>query len=143
MPPTALAVRLTNAPAYEQPRVFTSAFIVGRRPTCDVVVSTSNAVSGEHLRVSPTPEGWVIECISRTNGMLVDGQDTRRALVTGPTRVYLANSSGPGVDFIPTAVPDAGPAPAPGAASGGAPAAPAGAPQPQPPTLYPQARPQT
>ncbi|WP_187271413.1 FHA domain-containing protein, partial [Actinomyces ruminicola] len=129
MPPTALAVRLTNAPAYEQPRIFTAAFTVGRRPTCDVVVSTSNVVSGEHLRITPTPEGWLVECVSRTNGMLVAGQDTRRALVTGPTRVYLANSSGPGIDLVPTApagappasaplpasVPSAAPAPAPAA----------------------------
>ncbi|WP_168708074.1 ATP-binding cassette domain-containing protein [Actinomyces procaprae] len=133
MPPTALAVRLTNAPAYEQPRIFTAAFTVGRRPTCDVVVSTSNVVSGEHLRITPTPEGWLVECVSRTNGMLVAGQDTRRALVTGPTRVYLANSSGPGIDLVPTApagappasaplpasVPSAAPAPAPAAPSRG------------------------
>ncbi|SDN21945.1 ABC-type multidrug transport system, ATPase component [Actinomyces ruminicola] len=132
MPTTALAVRLTNAPAYEQPRVFTAAFTVGRRPTCDVVVSTSNVVSGEHLRVTPTPEGWVVECISRTNGMVVAGQDTRRALIAGPTRVYLANSSGPGIDFMPT-TPTAS---APASASGTAPAAPASKTQQYAPVAY-------
>ncbi|SDN19876.1 ATP-binding cassette domain-containing protein [Actinomyces ruminicola] len=144
MPTTALAVRLTNAPAYEQPRVFTAAFTVGRRPTCDVVVSTSNVVSGEHLRVTPTPEGWVIECISRTNGMVVAGQDTRRALITGPTRVYLANSSGPGIDFMPTtptasapaSASGAAPTPMPASASGAAPAAPASKTQQYAPVAY-------
>jgi len=144
VPTTALAVRLTNAPAYEQPRVFTAAFTVGRRPTCDVVVSTSNVVSGEHLRVTPTPEGWVVECISRTNGMVVAGQDTRRALIAGPTRVYLANSSGPGIDFMPTTPTASAPASASGAAptsmpasaSGTAPAAPASKTQQYAPVAY-------
>lgn len=113
MPPSALAVRLANAPAYEHPRVFTTAFTVGRRPTCDVVISSSNAVSGEHLRVTPTAEGWVVECVSRTNGMIVNGQDLRRALITAPARVYLANVSGPGIDFTPTAAPVAPGAPQP------------------------------
>ena len=32
MPPTALAVRLSAAPAYVQPQIFTTPFVVGRLP---------------------------------------------------------------------------------------------------------------
>lgn len=124
MSSTALAVRLANAPAYEQPRVFTEAFTVGRRPTCDVVIATSNAVSGEHLRVHPSPQGWVVECVSRTNGMIVNGRDVRQALINGPARVYLANVSGPGVDFTPTQAPVGAPGPSPQTAQSGAAAVP-------------------
>ena len=111
MPYTALAVRLSAAPAYVQPRLFAAPFVVGRLPECDVVVSNSSIVSRRHLSVSPTPQGWLVECLS-DNGMVVAGQKVPRVLVTSPTRIHLADGSGPGLDLVPTRTPARGPAPA-------------------------------
>ena len=72
MTPIALAVRSGNAPADQPPRVFTQEFTVGRHPNSGIVVANSSIVSGTHLRVVPTPQGWQIHLVSRTNGMLVD-----------------------------------------------------------------------
>ena len=104
MPYTALAVRLSAAPAYVQPRLFAAPFVVGRLPECDVVVSNSSIVSRRHLSVSPTPQGWLVECLS-DNGMVVAGQKVPRVLVTSPTRIHLADGSGPGLDLVPTRTP--------------------------------------
>lgn len=111
MPHIALAVRLSAAPAYIQPQVFTAPFIVGRLPECDVVISNSSIVSRRHLRVSPTPQGWLVESLS-DNGMVVGGQKVPQALITSPTRVHLADGSGPGLDLVPTQAPAGGVAPA-------------------------------
>ena len=112
MTPIALAVRSGNAPADQPPRVFTQEFTVGRHPNSGIVVANSSIVSGTHLRVVPTPQGWQIHLVSRTNGMLVDGAPNRGpVLVARPVRVQLSNASGPTFLFIPQ---PAGPAAAPG-----------------------------
>ena len=122
MTPIALAVRSGNAPADQPPRVFTQEFTVGRHPSSGIVVANSSIVSGTHLRVVPTPQGWQIHLVSRTNGMLVDGAPNRGpVLVARPVRVQLSNASGPTFLFIPQ---PAGPAAtAPGAPAGAAGAA--------------------
>lgn len=121
MTPIALAVRSGNAPADQPPRVFTQEFTVGRHPNSGIVVANSSIVSGTHLRVVPTPQGWQIHLVSRTNGMLVDGAPSRGpVLVSRPVRVQLSNASGPTFLFIPQ---PAGPAAAPGAPAGAAGAA--------------------
>ena len=122
MTPIALAVRSGNAPADQPPRVFTQEFTVGRHPSSGIVVANSSIVSGTHLRVVPTPQGWQIHLVSRTNGMLVDGAPSRGpVLVSRPVRVQLSNASGPTFLFIPQ---PAGPAAtAPGAPAGAAGAA--------------------
>ena len=51
MPYTALAVRLSAAPAYVQPRLFAAPFVVGRLPECDVVVSNSGALEDLNAEV--------------------------------------------------------------------------------------------
>ena len=102
MTPIALAVRSGNAPADQPPRVFTQEFTVGRHPSSGIVVANSSIVSGTHLRVVPTPQGWQIHLVSRTNGMLVDGAPNRGpVLVARPVRVQLSNASGPTFLFIP------------------------------------------
>ena len=145
MPHLALAVRPSAAPAYVQPQVFTAPFTVGRLPECDVVISNSSIVSRRHLRILPTPQGWLVESLS-DNGMVVGGRKIPQALITSPTRIHLADGSGPGLDLIPTQAPAGGPspvrpmtpgaaprpAPAPGAATGPG-AAPANAPTVLPP----------
>ena len=135
MTPIALAVRSGNAPADQPPRVFTQEFTVGRHPSSGIVVANSSIVSGTHLRVVPTPQGWQIHLVSRTNGMLVDGAPNRGpVLVARPVRVQLSNASGPTFLFIPQPAGPAATAPgAPaGAARGGAPADALGALAPHP-----------
>ncbi|PZU34228.1 MAG: ABC transporter, partial [Actinomyces sp.] len=131
MPHTALAVRPSAAPAYVQPQIFTAPFIVGRLPECDVVISNSSIVSRRHLRISPTPQGWLVESLS-DNGMVVGGRKIPQALITSPTRIHLADGSGPGLDLTPTQAPTGGASPAgpmtPGAVPRPAPMA--GAPRP-------------
>jgi len=102
--PTALAVRLSAAPAYVQPQIFTTPFVVGRLPECEFVISNSSIVSRRHLRVSPTPQGWLVESLSE-NGMVVNGRKIPQVLVTSPTRIHLADGSGPGLDLVPTQAP--------------------------------------
>jgi len=108
--PTALAVRLSAAPAYVQPQIFTTPFVVGRLPECEFVISNSSIVSRRHLRVSPTPQGWLVESLSE-NGMVVNGRKIPQVLVTSPTRIHLADGSGPGLDLVPTQAPVGGPPP--------------------------------
>ena len=112
MSPTALAVRLSAAPAYVQPQIFTTPFVVGRLPECEFVISNSSIVSRRHLRVSPTPQGWLVESLSE-NGMVVNGRKIPQVLVTSPTRIHLADGSGPGLDLVPTQAPVGGPPSAP------------------------------
>nr|WP_250649177.1 MULTISPECIES: ATP-binding cassette domain-containing protein [unclassified Actinomyces] len=116
---TAITVRPANAPAGQPPLVFDREFTVGRRPGNGIVIENTTIVSGTHLRVRPTDQGWLIELVSQTNGMLVDGVDTRGpVLVTHPVRVQLANASGPVLVFVPQpAVAPASGAPAAGSAS--------------------------
>ncbi|WP_243856546.1 MULTISPECIES: ATP-binding cassette domain-containing protein [Actinomyces] len=115
MPTTAISVRPANAPVGQQPLVFDREFTVGRRPGNGIVINNTTIVSGTHLRVRPTDQGWLIELVSQTNGMLVDGVDTRGpVLVTQPVRVQLANASGPVLVFVPQpAAAAAGPTPSP------------------------------
>ena len=104
MSPTALAVRLSAAPAYVQPQIFSTPFVVGRLPECEFVISNSSIVSRRHLRVSPTPQGWLVESLSE-NGMVVNGRKIPQVLVTSPTRIHLADGSGPGLDLVPRRAP--------------------------------------
>ena len=113
---TPIAVVLNRVPADQPPRVFTQEFTVGRHPSSGIVVANSSIVSGTHLRVVPTPQGWQIHLVSRTNGMLVDGAPNRGpVLVARPVRVQLSNASGPTFLFIPQ---PAGPAACARASSG-------------------------
>ena len=120
MTPIALAVRSGNAPADQPPRVFTQEFTVGRHPSSGIVVENSSIVSGTHLRVVPTPQGWQIHLVSHTNGMLVDGAPNSGPVpVTRPVRVQLSNASGPTFLFVPQPVGPAGTGPtAPAGAAG-------------------------
>ena len=50
---------------------------IGRSNKCDIVLDDP-AVSGEHLQIEETPEGWEIINLSQTNGLFVNGQKTLR-----------------------------------------------------------------
>ena len=95
-------VRPANAPAGEAPREFNAEFTIGRHPSSDIVVANSTIVSGTHLKVTPLSNGWQLQLVSRTNGMLVDGVHTAGpVLITQPMRVQLSNASGPTFMLIP------------------------------------------
>lgn len=121
MPSSALAVRLLSSPGVQASSTFDRPFTVGRLPGCDVVVSAP-IVSRRHLEVSPTPEGWLVRCLS-SNGMLVEGERQQTAMVTQGTRVQLGDSSGPTLVLTPVA---SSPTPGPQApSSSSVPSAPA------------------
>ncbi len=99
--PSALVVRSLSSHASAEPKTFTNTFTVGRAPDCDVQVSHP-LVSRRHLRLTPTRQGWRVECVGR-NGMLVDGVAARETLVTHGTRVQLGDASGPALGLTPIA----------------------------------------
>ena len=57
---------------------------VGRSRDCDVVLEDAG-VSRRHADIRPAPEGWFVEDLASTNGVLVNGQSVRgtRALYPG------------------------------------------------------------
>ncbi|SPT53765.1 Glutamine transport ATP-binding protein GlnQ [Actinomyces bovis] len=137
MPSSALAVRLLSSPGAMAPTTFRNAFTVGRLDQCDVVVQAP-IVSRRHLEVSPTAEGWRVNCLS-SNGMLVDGQRAQSTLITQGTRIQLGDASGPVLVLTPVGYEASG-ASAPSAPSAATTYGTAGvAPQQPAQTGYPQA----
>lgn len=58
--------------------------VIGRSHDCDVVLEDSG-ISRRHAHIHPTPEGWAIEDLQSTNGVLLNGERLRgaRALHVG------------------------------------------------------------
>ncbi len=55
--------------------------LIGRSPECSLVL-TDDFASGRHARLSPTPNGWVVEDLGSTNGTQLNG-----TALGGPTSV--------------------------------------------------------
>ncbi len=55
--------------------------LIGRSPECSLVL-TDDFASGRHARLSPTPDGWVVEDLGSTNGTQLNG-----TALGGPTAV--------------------------------------------------------
>jgi RsiW-degrading membrane proteinase PrsW (M82 family) len=92
-------------------------------------------VSREHLRLSYSPRGWLLESVGQS-GTYVSGQPVTQVLLVQAVAAHLAQPDGPLVRFEPAAAP-AAPAPGPAAAQ-----APQWAPPPQPaPFVQPGAPP--
>jgi hypothetical protein len=49
---------------------------VGRSRDCDIALEDSG-ISRRHAEVRPTPDGWTVEDLGSTNGVLVNGRATR------------------------------------------------------------------
>lgn len=58
-----------------------AAVVIGRAPNSDIVVS-DDFVSGSHARITPVPNGAVLEDLGSTNGTLLNG-----ANVTAPAQL--------------------------------------------------------
>jgi Protein of unknown function (DUF3662)/Inner membrane component of T3SS, cytoplasmic domain len=56
---------------------------VGRSRECDVVLDDAG-VSRRHARIRPGPEGWTVEDLASTNGVLVNGESMRGSRVLHP-----------------------------------------------------------
>jgi FHA domain-containing protein len=56
---------------------------IGRSRDCDIVLDDVG-VSRRHAEVRPTADGWTVEDLSSTNGVLVNGRSTRGAHVLAP-----------------------------------------------------------
>ena len=57
--------------------------ILGRHPDCDIVLNTTEGVSGRHCKITKTSQGWLLEDLGSTNGTFVNGQKiTKTTLVS-------------------------------------------------------------
>jgi Protein of unknown function (DUF3662)/FHA domain len=57
--------------------------IVGRSRECDIVLDDVG-VSRRHAEIRPRPDGWTVEDLGSTNGVLVNGRDARDAQLLHP-----------------------------------------------------------
>jgi pSer/pThr/pTyr-binding forkhead associated (FHA) protein len=65
--------------------------VVGRDPSCDIVVSDDDA-SRRHFRVTPGATGAELEDLGSTNGTFLDGQRISGRVTVGPAqKIHLGN----------------------------------------------------
>jgi len=50
--------------------------VLGRSRDCEIVIDDAG-ISRHHAEIRPGPEGWTVEDLGSTNGVLVNGQPTR------------------------------------------------------------------
>jgi ABC transport system ATP-binding/permease protein len=63
--------------------------VIGRSPDCDIFIDYPQ-VSGHHVKITPTTEGFQIEDLQSTNGTFVDGmQITSPRLIKSDESIYL------------------------------------------------------
>jgi FhaA, N-terminal domain/FHA domain len=66
--------------------------VIGRSRDCDVVLEDSG-ISRRHAEIRPTPDGWEIEDLGSTNGVLVNGLRVRgREPLHGGDRIELGST---------------------------------------------------
>ena len=65
---------------------------IGRSRDCEVVLDDAG-ISRRHAEIRPGPEGWTVEDLGSTNGVLVNGRSTRGAHLLDPgDRVELGST---------------------------------------------------
>ena len=64
--------------------------VIGRMPGCDVQLDDPS-VSRRHARVSRASNGWLIEDLGSTNGIMVNGASVDREYLTGGEDIELGN----------------------------------------------------
>jgi predicted component of type VI protein secretion system len=64
--------------------------VVGRMPGCDVQLDDPS-VSRRHARISKATQGWLIEDLGSTNGIMVNGASVDREYLKGGEDIELGN----------------------------------------------------
>ena len=65
---------------------------IGRSRDCDVVLDDAG-ISRRHAEIRPGPDGWTVEDLGSTNGVLVNGRSVRGAQPLAPgDRVELGST---------------------------------------------------
>lgn len=93
---------IVDGPAKAEVLRLTGEMVIGSEEACDLVVAC-RFVSGEHCRLLPDVDRWVVEDLGSTNGTRVNGTKIRRACLrdgdvisVGKARlIYLAGLAEP------------------------------------------------
>jgi len=71
-----LEIRSVSSPVQRTARLKPGTYIVGRDPSCDIVIPDPY-VSRRHARIFHRNNEWYIEDLGSRNGTYVDGEDIR------------------------------------------------------------------
>jgi pSer/pThr/pTyr-binding forkhead associated (FHA) protein len=64
--------------------------VIGRMPGCDVQLDDPS-VSRRHARISKASNGWLVEDLGSTNGVVVNGASVEREYLRGGEDLELGN----------------------------------------------------
>jgi len=87
-PPRVCGVLVAGDRVY---RLDAPATLLGRSRQCDVVINDPN-VSRRHAEVRREGDGWVLVDLDSTNGVLVNGQEVRRAALADGDRLQFGTT---------------------------------------------------
>jgi hypothetical protein len=88
-PPQVCGVLVAGERVY---RLDAPATLLGRSRQCDVVLNDPN-VSRRHAEVRREGDGWVLVDLDSTNGVLVNGQEVKRAALADGDRLQLGTTA--------------------------------------------------
>lgn len=77
-----LVIQMSDGNQFEAALEEGQAYTIGRKEDCSICIP-DNAVSGNHARLTSTPEGWVLEDLGSSNGTTVNGGAIQKVIL-GP-----------------------------------------------------------
>lgn len=73
-PPPVYVVRGVTGVVFGRTFTIDQPVTVGRAPVCDIAIQEEPTLSRCHVRLSPTPEGMLVQDLGSTNGTYINGQ---------------------------------------------------------------------